>query len=196
MQGGRALAELLLGKIEPKGRLPISFARHSGQQPTYYNQIRGQHGLRYADLTQEPEYCFGEGLSYSTVEYSEASLHVLDDAGTLDAERSLDNVHIGDTLRAQVLLSNTGTRPATETVQLYIHDVVTSVSWANKELKGFTQLTVPAGEQALATVDLKVSDCTLVNEREERVVEDGDFEVLIGSSSKNADCQSLSFTVR
>ena len=54
MRGGRAIAELVLGLIEPSGRLPISFARHVGQQPVYYNQIRGQHGNRYADLTQEP----------------------------------------------------------------------------------------------------------------------------------------------
>ena len=54
MRGGRAVAELLLGLIEPTGRLPISFARHAGQQPTYYNQVRGQHGTRYADLTQRP----------------------------------------------------------------------------------------------------------------------------------------------
>ena len=76
MQGGRAIAELLLGLIEPSGRLPISFARHVGQQPTYYNQIRGQHGDRYADLTQDPAFAFGEGLSYTTVEYSD--LQVLD----------------------------------------------------------------------------------------------------------------------
>ncbi|THE06339.1 beta-glucosidase, partial [Microbacterium oleivorans] len=65
MQGGRAIAELLLGEIEPAGRLPISFARHAGQQPTYYNQIRGQHGDRYADLTQDPAFAFGDGLSYT-----------------------------------------------------------------------------------------------------------------------------------
>src|SRR5690606_3496904 len=64
MRGGQAIAELLLGLIEPSGRLPISFARHVGQQPTYYNQVRGQHGTRYADLTQEPAFVFGEGLSY------------------------------------------------------------------------------------------------------------------------------------
>ena len=62
MHGGRAIAELLLGLIEPRGRLPISFARHVGQQPTYYNQVRGQHGTRYADLTQRPAFAFGEGL--------------------------------------------------------------------------------------------------------------------------------------
>ncbi|MEN0069623.1 MAG: glycoside hydrolase family 3 C-terminal domain-containing protein, partial [Propionicimonas sp.] len=75
MEGGRAIAELLLGRIEPSGRLPISFARHVGQQPTYYNQVRGQHGDRYADLTQSPAFAFGEGLSYTTVEYSD--LHIL-----------------------------------------------------------------------------------------------------------------------
>ena len=72
MEGGRAIAELLLGQIEPSGRLPISFARHVGQQPTYYNQIRGQHGDRYADLTQSPAHAFGEGLTYTTVDYDEA----------------------------------------------------------------------------------------------------------------------------
>ncbi|MFD0580127.1 glycoside hydrolase family 3 C-terminal domain-containing protein [Dactylosporangium darangshiense] len=74
MLGGRAIAELLLGLIEPSGRLPISFARHAGQLPVYYNQLRGQHGNRYADLTQEPLFAFGEGLSYSTVEYSDLRL--------------------------------------------------------------------------------------------------------------------------
>ena len=63
MQGGRALAEILLGLTEPSGRLPISFAVHVGQQPTYYNQLRGQHGSRYADLTQRTAFAFGEGLS-------------------------------------------------------------------------------------------------------------------------------------
>ncbi|NEE38725.1 beta-glucosidase, partial [Streptomyces sp. SID7982] len=71
MLGGRAIAELLLGLIEPTGRLPLSFARHAGQQPTYYNQVRGQHGTRYADLTQRPAFAFGEGLSYSTVAYTD-----------------------------------------------------------------------------------------------------------------------------
>ncbi|MDA8438768.1 MAG: glycoside hydrolase family 3 C-terminal domain-containing protein, partial [Propionibacterium sp.] len=62
MRGGQAIAELLLGLIEPSGRLPISFARHVGQQPTFYNQLPGQHGTRYADLTQDPAFAFGEGL--------------------------------------------------------------------------------------------------------------------------------------
>ncbi len=74
MQGGRAIAELILGLIEPTGRLPITVPRHAGQLPVYYNQIRGQHGDRYADLTQEPLFAFGEGLSYTTVEYADLRL--------------------------------------------------------------------------------------------------------------------------
>ena len=86
MRGGQAIAELILGLIEPTGRLPICFARHVGQQPTYYNQIRGQHGDRYADLTQEPLFAFGEGLSYTTVEYAEL------DPGAGDRVTSSDTI--------------------------------------------------------------------------------------------------------
>ena len=63
LRGGRAIAELVLGHIEPSGHLPISFARPVGEQPVYYNQVRGQHGNRYADLTQEKLFAFGQGLS-------------------------------------------------------------------------------------------------------------------------------------
>jgi beta-glucosidase len=125
MQGGRAIAELILGLIEPSGRLPITFARHAGQLPLYYNQIRGQHGDRYADLTQEPLFAFGQGRSYSTVEYTDLRLLA-------------DPVRPDGAIRARVTLTNTGTRPATETVQAYISDTVTSVTWADRELKAFT----------------------------------------------------------
>jgi beta-glucosidase len=98
MRGGQAIAELLLGLIEPSGRLPISFPRHVGQQPTYYNQLRGQHGDRYADLTQRPAYAFGDGLSYTNVEYG----------GLWIAE---DRVAQDGMLRAYVTVRNTGARP-------------------------------------------------------------------------------------
>ena len=109
MCGGRAVAELVLGLIEPSGRLPISVPRHVGQQPVYYNQIRGQHGRRYADLTQQPQFVFGEGLSYTTIEYADLTV--------AEAELGVD-----DTIRATVRLTNTGSRPALETVQVYVSD--------------------------------------------------------------------------
>src|SRR5690606_7841985 len=103
MQGGRAIAELITGATIPTGRLPISFARHAGQQPTYYNQIRGQHGDRYADLTQSPAWAFGEGLSYTTVAYDDLTLQS-------------SSLGVDEVISASVTVTNTGARPATETV--------------------------------------------------------------------------------
>ena len=150
MQGGRALAEIVLGHTEPSGRLPISFARHVGQQPTYYNQIRGQHGDRYADLTQSPAWAFGEGRSYSSVAYSHLTL----------AERSLGP---GDTIVAEVTVANTGTRPVRETVQLYVRDDVTSASWADRELKAYRQVLLEPGQTQRVRIELPVAACTIVD---------------------------------
>ncbi len=182
MQGGRAIAELLLGLIEPTGRLPISFARHAGQQPTYYNQIRGQHGDRYADLTQDPAFAFGDGLSYSTVEYGEPRLDRVVHART-------------DTVHAEIEVRNTGTRPVLETVQVYVSDLVTSVSWADQELKTFRQVAVQPGESAVVTIELPVAECTIVDARGRRVVEAGEFELRVGGSSRAEALRSVRFTV-
>lgn len=182
MAGGRAIAELILGRIEPTGRLPISFARHAGQQPTYYNQIRGQHGDRYADLTQSPAHAFGEGLSYSTIEYG-------------DAVVTTPEVGMTDTVHATVTLRNTGRRPAHEIVQVYVRDAVTSVSWADKELKAYRHVDLAPGEQATVELEVSVADCTIVDAAGIRIVEPGDFELLIGSSSRDESLQAAGFTV-
>lgn len=183
MQGGRAIAELLLGVIEPRGRLPISFARHAGQQPTYYNQIRGQHGDRYADLTQDPAFAFGDGLSYSTVIYGEL-------------EMQTPTVTATDDIRARIVLHNTGTRPAHETVQTYIRDNVTSVSWADKELKGFQQVELAPGERREIEISLPAAACTIVDADGRRVVETGTFTLLVGTSSRDDALQAAEFEVR
>ncbi|WP_282944172.1 glycoside hydrolase family 3 N-terminal domain-containing protein [Cellulomonas endometrii] len=182
MTGGRALAELLLGLIEPSGRLPISFARHAGQQPTYYNQVRGQHGVRYADLTQEPAFVFGQGLSYTTVEYADL---VVETPVVTEA----------DTVRAQVTLANTGRRPALETVQVYISDLITSASWADRELKAFTQVELAPGERTRVDLHLPVSACTIVDAAGRRVVEPGDVDLLVGPSSRPQDLLRAGFRV-
>lgn len=183
MQGGRAVAELLLGLVEPSGRLPVSFARHAGQQPTYYNQIRGQHGSRYADLTQRPAFAFGEGLSYTTVTYTDLAVLT-------------ENVQADDVLRARVTLTNTGSRPARETVQVYVSDLVTSVTWAEKELKTYRQVELAPGEAREVLVELPVADCTLVDAGGRRVVEPGDFALLVGPSSRDEVLLRAPFTVK
>jgi beta-glucosidase len=180
--GGQAIAELIFGDIEPSGRLPISFPVHSGQQPTYYNQIRGQHGNRYADLTQEPAFAFGQGLSYSSVEYTDLRL----DAATVGVDGSV---------RASVTIENTGDRPVTETLQWYVRDLVTSVTWADKELKGFQKVTVEPGESTRVSLDLPVSECSIVDANTKRVVEPGDFELLVGPDSRDSSLLSARFAV-
>ncbi|MFJ2648457.1 glycoside hydrolase family 3 N-terminal domain-containing protein [Streptomyces sp. NPDC087420] len=182
MLGGRAVAEVLLGLVEPSGRLPISFARHAGQQPTYYNQVRGQHGSRYADLTQSPAFVFGEGLGYTTVEYSD--LKVL--TTTLGA---------ADAVRARVVVTNTGTRPALETVQVYVSDTITSVTWAEKELKAYQQVSLAPGESREVFIELPVAACTLVDAGGDRIVEPGAFELLVGPSSREEALLRAGFTV-
>ena len=182
MQGGRALAEIISGAVEPSGRLPISFARHVGQQPTYYNQIRGQHGDRYADLTQSPAWAFGEGLSYSTVSYGELSLA----STTLGRD---------DTIIAEVTVTNTGERPVRETVQVYVRDSITSVSWADRELKGYRQVDLAPGESARVRLELAVAECSIVDAAGIRRVESGAFELLVGPSSRDEVLLSAAFTV-
>ncbi|WP_350308754.1 glycoside hydrolase family 3 N-terminal domain-containing protein [Sanguibacter hominis] len=182
MQGGRALAEILLGITEPSGRLPISFAVHVGQQPTYYNQLRGQHGSRYADLTQRTAFAFGEGLTYTTVEYADLAL--------AESELSADG-----TIRGTVRLTNTGTRPAREVVQVYMSDVVTSASWADQELKTYRVVELAPGETRVVDVELPVAECTIVNAAGDRVVEPGDFELRVGPSSRTEDLLTAAFTV-
>jgi beta-glucosidase len=178
--GGRAVAELVFGELEPRGRLPISFPEHAGQQPTYYNQVRGQHGNRYADLTQEPAFAFGQGLSYSTVEYSGLRL----DATELG---------LGGTVAGTVTVANTGRRPVTETVQWYLRDLVTSLTWADKELKGYTRVELAAGESSEVRFELPARDCTIVDADAVRVVEPGEFELLAGPDSRDRSLLAARF---
>lgn len=183
MQGGRAIAEIIFGMTEPSGRLPTTFPRHAGQLPVFYNEIRGQHGDRYADLTQDPAFAFGEGLSYTTFAYGEPCIT---NGAKFTAQ---DAVHV------EIDLTNTGARTGTEVVQLYISDVVTSYTWACKELKDFRRVTLEPGETARVAFDLPVSACTIVNGDAERIVEPGEFEILIGHSSRYSDLHATIFNV-
>jgi beta-glucosidase len=182
MQGGRAIAELVLGLVEPRGRLPISVPRHVGQLPVFYNQVRGQHGERYADLTQEPQFAFGEGLAYTTVVYSDL---VLDS----------DVVGLDDLVVGRVTVANTGSRPAHETVQAYVSDRVTSVTWAVRELKAWQHVSLAPGESRTVTIEVPASQCTVVLADGRRVVEPGDFELQVGPSSRAADLSCAGFRI-
>ena len=184
MEGGRAIAEIILGLTEPSGRLPISMPRHVGQLPVYYNQIRGQHGNRYADLTQDPAFVFGEGLSYTTFEYGRPS--VKGGPGPFAHDQ---------VIHASIPLTNTGGRPGVEVVQAYVRDLVTSVTWADRELKAYKRVSLEPGQTAQVELDIPVSACSIVDSSAHRVVEDGEFDLLIGHSSNEDDLQAVRFSV-
>ena len=186
MKGGQAIAEIILGETEPSGRLPITFPRHAGQLPVYYNQIRGQHGNRYADLTQNPAFAFGEGLSYTTFEYGDPTITNVPESGIFSET---------DTVHAEITLTNTGDRKGTEVVQLYIGDIVTSYSWTDRELKAFQRVELEPGKSKTVAFDIPVSDCTIVDSEANRIVEPGEFEVLIGRSSRREHLKRTTFTV-
>ena len=188
MRGGQAIAEIILGLTSPSGRLPITFPRHAGQLPVYYNQIRGQHGDRYADLTQDPAFAFGEGLSYTTFAYGEPTIT----GGASNADGTFAET---DTVRAEITLTNTGERAGVEIVQAYIGDIVTSYSWTDRELKAFQRVALEPGETKTVTFEIPVANCTIVDPDANRIVEPGEFELLIGHSSRREDLKRTTFTV-
>jgi beta-glucosidase len=182
MEGGTAIAEAVFGDLNPSGKLTISFPRHAGQLPVFYNAVRGQHGDRYADLTQEPAFSFGFGLGYSPF--------VL-------GPPSLDPPEIGPNGVATIGLTvtNRGLRDGVEVVQLYVEDVVTSATWARRELKAWVRVSVPAQGRREVSLALRAEDLWIVDSAGRKVVEPGRFRVLVGTSSRDSDLQELWLTV-
>ena len=179
--GGQAVAEALYGVFNPSGRLPISFPHHSGQVPVYYNQLPGWHNEtpqngKYCDLPKTPLYAFGEGLSYTQYAYSNLKM---------DAQ----------TLTAQITVENTGDVAGLETVQVYFRDVVSSVLTPVKNLIAYQQVMLQPGESKEITFRFDKMDFSLVNRREERVVESGEFILMVGHSSKDEDLLKVSFVL-
>ncbi|MBR5301513.1 MAG: glycoside hydrolase family 3 C-terminal domain-containing protein [Clostridia bacterium] len=177
MFGGEAVARAVFGEINPCGRLPISFPRASGQVPVYYNSLPGWHcraGMGYCDLPDSPLYAFGEGKGYSPFTYSDLAFDT-------------------ETFKASVKVTNAGKTAGTETVQVYFNDMVSSVITPVKQLIAFTQVTLEPGESAVAEFALTREDFSLINRKEERVTEPGEFELMIGHSSKDEDLLRMSF---
>ncbi|MCL4271125.1 MAG: glycoside hydrolase family 3 C-terminal domain-containing protein [Anaerolineales bacterium] len=174
MEGGTAVAEALFGLLNPAGKLTISIPVHVGQQPIFYSQVRGQHGSRYADLTQEPLFPFGHGLSYTKYAYSNLRL-------------SSSKLAQGESVKVFVDVENIGQRAGVEIVQVYVSDVVTSVTWVNKALKGFARVSLNPGEKKTVEVELPFDSFRIVNAKAEYIVEAGEFEILVGPSSRDKE---------
>ena len=176
MEGGRALAEALFGQLNPSGKLTISVPVHVGQQPVFYSQVHGQHSDRYADLTQEPLFPFGHGLSYTQYRYSDLRLATSKLARGQSAVVSID-------------VKNTGPLAGDEIVQVYVTDVVTSATWVNKALKGFARVHLEVGEKKTVRFELPWEAFQIVDAEGRSVVEPGEFEICVGPSSREGDLQ-------
>lgn len=176
--GGDAIADVLFGDYNPSGKLPVTFPRSVGQIPIYYNMKNtgrpyvkdSEYTTHYLDVSNDPLYPFGYGLSYTQFSYSEFSLN----SNKLDANGKLI---------ASVKVSNTGNYDGRETVQLYIRDLVGSITRPVKELKAFKQIDLKKGESTRVQFELSAKDLAFYNRKLALVAEAGDFHVFVGGNS-------------
>jgi beta-glucosidase len=190
VQAGNAVADVLFGKVNPGGKLPVSFPVSLGQVPIYYNHeptgrpcdITSKYNSRYRDLnTCDPLYSFGYGLSYTTFSVSNLQLS----SATMPASGSI-------TATADV--TNTGSRTGDEVVQLYIHDPVASISQPVRRLRAFERVTLTPGQSKTVTFKLTGNDVGFYNNSGKFVVEPGQIDVYVGDSSQAT--MTKSFTVQ
>jgi beta-glucosidase len=170
-QGGNAVAEVIFGDYNPSGRLPISVPRHSGQLPVYYNHSKTR-GRRYIDMPATPLYAFGHGLSYTTFEYTNLQIRPLE-------------INTGGEIDIILDVKNTGDFKGEEVVQLYIRDILSSVTTPGKELKGFEKIALEPGEKKTVAFKLLPEDLSLLDPDMHEIVEPGTFQVMAGSSSRD-----------
>lgn len=175
-EGGEAVADILFGDATPGGKLPITVPRAAGQVPIYYNHKpsggRSHWKGHYVDLSNEPLYPFGFGLSYTTFELS-------------DLQLNQTTVDIGGSIEISATVTNIGQHSGDEVVQLYIRDVLASVTRPVKELKGFQRVSLQPGQRQTVVFTLHSHQLGFYNQAMDFVVEPGDIEVMVGNSSQN-----------
>jgi beta-glucosidase len=179
-EGGTAMADMLLGKVNPGGKLPVTIARDVGQLPMVYNHkpsaLRG-----YLEGSVEPLYPFGFGRSYTTFEIGEPVL-------------SSASIQSDGRVTVSVDVTNTGARAGDEVVQLYIRDMVSSVSRPVKELRGFERVTLEPAEKRTVTFELGPEDFRLWDADMQRIVEPGTFQIMAGPDSQALKTTTLEVT--
>lgn len=188
IEGGNAIADVLFGDYNPSGKLPMTFPRAVGQIPVYYNHLNTgrpfdsatpwKYTSQYIDEPDGPLYPFGYGLSYTRFELS-------------DLQLSTPVLHAGEQLTVSITLANAGPRDGETVVQLYLHDVVASVSRPVKELKGFQKILLKAGESKVVEFTLDENDLKFYDAQLHYVAEPGEFKVQIGLDSQDVKEQSF-----
>ena len=193
-EAAEAILDVVYGKVNPSGKLTMTFPRNVGQIPIYYNMKNGGRPAKvdyykrfsssYMDSPNSPLYPFGYGLSYTTFEYGDFSL-------------SADAVSSDGSVTASVKVTNTGSRDADETVQLYIHDVYSSMTRPVKELKAFRKVHVKAGETVEVAFDITPDMLSwyyvdpFQTGAPQPVLEPGEFEIMVGPDSRTLQTLKL-----
>lgn len=171
-EGGRAVADILFGDTNPSGRLPISFPVSEAQLPLVYNHKPTGRGDDYYNLSGEPLFPFGFGLSYTKFAYNNIRL-------------DKKQISSSETVKVRCTISNIGTRDGEEVVQLYIRDLLSSVARPVLELKGFQRVALHAGESKEVVFTITPEILQMLNEKMNTVIEPGDFRIMIGASSRS-----------
>ncbi len=177
-EGGDAVADVLFGKVDPGGKLPMSFPRTVGQIPISYNELptgrpadpNNKYTSKYLDVDNSPQYAFGYGLSYTT--FSLSGLHL-----------SSGSVPRGGSVRASATITNTGSVAGDDVVQLYIHESDTSILQSVRKLEGFQRVTLAPGQSRTVSFALNPSNFGFYNNGGQFVVEPGPVDVWVGDSS-------------
>lgn len=180
-EAGNAIADVLMGNYNPSGKLPMSFPRTEGQIPIYYNHYNTgrpassdsdrNYRSSYIDLSIHPKFPFGYGLSYSNFKYGDVKL-------------SSSKMKAGQKIIASIAVANQSDVDGTETIQLYVRDMVGSVVRPVKELKGFQQVFFKAGETKTIQFTITENELKFLNDKLQYIVEQGDFKVMIGSNAE------------
>ncbi len=181
--GGQAVAEVLTGRVNPSGKLPMSFPKHVGQQMVNYNRKLSSLWAGYVEGDNQPLWPFGYGLSYTRFEYAD-----------LKVDKMLMTAN--DILKISVDVTNTGDRAGEEVVQLYIHDLYSTVTRPIKELRGFRRISLLPGERKRVEFTLPAERLGALDETMKFSVEPGDYEIMLGSSSDDSDLLKTVITVR
>ncbi|MCH7398083.1 beta-glucosidase BglX [Belliella sp. DSM 107340] len=190
-EAGDAIADVLFGDVNPSGKLTATFPQNVGQVPIFYNHKNTGRPLpegewfqkfrsNYLDVSNDPLYPFGFGLSYTSFEYSDVKLS----AAALEGEQKLT---------ASIELKNTGKFDGAEVVQLYVRDMVGSITRPVKELKGFQKVKLKAGESKTITFELTNEDLKFYNYDIDFVFEPGEFEVMIGGNSRDVKSAKINW---
>jgi beta-glucosidase len=166
------VADVLFGRTNPSARLPLTFPMHEGQVPLYYAHKPTGRGDDYLDLTGQPLFPFGHGLSYTTFTYTDLAVDIRPPADST-------------ALVVSATITNSGPRAGDEVVQLYLHDVLATVARPVMELAGFARVALAPQQSRTVTLRVSRAQLSLLDADMKRVIEPGAWRIMVGASSKD-----------